>query len=286
VAGTIRARRAAVPPLDGAGVVDVRPVPTGGFCVALPRRSLGHLPSSIPRPSRTSRSLAVPRHHTLRIACLAFVALACGWAPLPAVLEATAVARASDDHAHGHADEIGSHAPAGVSQKWFESPAYFQKDLAVWSFVIFLTLLALLTKFAWKPIMEGLEKREEGIARQIAETKSANDEAKRMLASYERRLAEASEEVREMLEEARRDAEATKQAIVAEARKASEDERNRAKHEIQLAKDDALSQIAEKAGQLAVEVAGKFLRDKLGADDQSRLVRESVASLSSRPSVN
>jgi F-type H+-transporting ATPase subunit b len=134
--------------------------------------------------------------------------------------------------------------------------------------------------------MEGLEKREEGIARQIAETKSANDEAKRMLASYERRLAEASEEVREMLEEARRDAEATKQAIVAEARKASEDERNRAKHEIQLAKDDALSQIAEKAGQLAVEVAGKFLRDRLGADDQARLVRESVASLSSRPSVN
>ena len=48
----------------------------------------------------------------------------------------------------------------------------------------------------------------------------------------------------------------------------------------------ALSQIAAKAGQLAVEVAGKFLRDKLGADDQARLVRDSVASLSSRPSVN
>ena len=224
------------------------------------------------------------RQHTLRTTCLVLAALACGWAPLPAVLQPTAVARASDDH--GHAPEIGNNAPAGVSQKEFESPAWFQKDLAVWSFVVFLTLLALLTKFAWKPIMEGLEKREEGIARQIAETKSASEEAKRMLASYERRLAEASEEVREMLEEARRDAETTKQAIVAEARKASEDERNRAKHEIRLAKDDALSQIAEKAGQLAVEVAGKFLRDKLGADDQARLVRESVASLSSRPSVN
>jgi F-type H+-transporting ATPase subunit b len=221
----------------------------------------------------------VTRQYTLRTTCLVLAALACGWAPLPAVLQPAAVARASDDHGHGHAPEIGNRAPAGVSQKEFESPAWFQKDLAVWSFVVFLTLLALLTKFAWKPIMEGLEKREEGIARQIAETKSANDEAKRMLASYERRLAEASEEVR-------RDAETTKQSIVAEARKASEDERNRAKHEIQLAKDDALSQIAEKAGHLAVEVAGKFLRDKLGADDQARLVRESVASLSSRPSVN
>ena len=215
-----------------------------------------------------------------------FAVIACGWAPLPSALQPTAAARASDDHGHGHAPEIGNRAPAGYSQKEFESPAWFQKDLAVWSFVVFLTLLALLTKFAWKPIMEGLEKREEGIARQIAETKSANEEAKRMLASYERRLAEASEEVRGMLDEARRDAESTKQAIVAEARKASEDERNRAKHEIQLAKDDALSQIAEKAGHLAVEVAGKFLRDKLGADDQARLVRESVATLSSRPSIN
>jgi F-type H+-transporting ATPase subunit b len=151
---------------------------------------------------------------------------------------------------------------------------------------VFLALLALLTKFAWKPIMEGLEKREEGIARQIAETKAANEEAKRMLASYERRLAEAADEVRGMLEEARRDSEATRQTIIAEARKAADEEKGRAKHEINLAKDDALAQIAEKAGHLAVEVAGKFLRDKLGPDDQARLVRESVAGLSARPSVN
>jgi F-type H+-transporting ATPase subunit b len=194
---------------------------------------------------------------------------------------------ASPEAEHGgHHVEIGHAAPAGVSQTAFESPAWFSRDLAVWSFVVFLALLALLTKFAWKPIMEGLEKREEGIARQIAETKAANEEAKRMLASYERRLAEAADEVRGMLEEARRDSEATRQTIIAEARKAADEEKGRAKHEINLAKDDALAQIAEKAGHLAVEVAGKFLRDKLGPDDQARLVRESVAGLSARPSVN
>ena len=66
----------------------------------------------------------------------------------------------------------------------------------------------------------------------------------------------------------------------------SEDERNRARHEIGLAKDDALAQIAARAGELAVDVAGKFLRDKLGKDDQDRLIRESVASLGSKPSLN
>jgi len=188
---------------------------------------------------------------------------------------------------HGeHHTEIGANPPPDVKPSDFESPAYFQKDLALWSVAVFGGLLFLLGKFAWKPIMDGLQKREQGIADLIAQTQRSNDEAKRMLVSYERRMAEASEEVRGLLEEARRDAETTKQAIVAEARKAAEDERNRAKHEIQLAKDDALSQIAEKAGHLAVEVAGKFLRENLGSDDQARLVRDSVASLSRRPSVN
>ncbi|NDC63332.1 MAG: ATP synthase F0 subunit B [Planctomycetia bacterium] len=233
----------------------------------------------------------------IQIAFVAAVVLICG-ASLCVDRAVAAAPEAEDSHAAhagghhdggdhgGHGVEIGHGAPPGVTTDKFESPAWFSRDLAVWSFVVFLGLLGLLTKFAWKPIMEGLEKREEGIARQIAETKAANEEAKRMLASYERRLAEAAEEVRGMLEEARRDAEGTRQAIVAEARKAADDEQARAKREIQLAKDDALSQIAEKAGHLAVEVAGKFLRERLGPDEQARLVRDSVASLSSRPSVN
>ena len=176
-----------------------------------------------------------------------------------------------DDHGHGHGPEIGHNPPAGVSKEAFESPAWFQTDLALWSFAVFLLLLFLLTKFAWKPIMEGLDKREQGIADTIAATRAANEEAKSMLASYERRLAEASDEVRGMLEEARRDAEATKQAIVAEARKAADDEQSRAKREIGLATDDALSKIAERAGELAVDVAGKFLRQKLSPDDQQQI---------------
>jgi F-type H+-transporting ATPase subunit b len=193
---------------------------------------------------------------------------------------------AHTDHGHGHHAEIGTSAPVGVKQADFESPAWFQTDLALWSFAVFMLLLGLLSAFAWKPIMQGLEKREQGIADMIASTQAANEDAKRMLASYERRLSEATDEVRGMLEEARRDADATRQTIVAEARKAAEEEQARARHEIGLAKDDALAQIADRAGDLAVEVAGKFLREKLGRDDQARLVRDSVASIGTKPSVN
>jgi F-type H+-transporting ATPase subunit b len=193
---------------------------------------------------------------------------------------------AADTHGHGHGPEIGHNLPAGVSRQAFESPAWFQTDLALWTLAVFTLLLFLLTKFAWKPIMDGLAKREQGIADTIAATQSANEEARQLLASYERRLAEAADEVRGMLEEARRDSEATRQTIIAEARKAAEDEQARAKREIGLATDDALNTIAARAGELAVGVAGKFLREKLGGEEQARLVRDSVASISARPSVN
>lgn len=210
---------------------------------------------------------------------------------LPCGVVHAAEAQHADGHSagsgdHGHLPEIGHNPPPGTTQKAFESPAWFQTDLAVWSFAVFLALFALLSKFAWKPIMQGLEKREQGIADMIASTQAANEDAKRMLASYERRLAETADEVRGMLEEARRDADVTRQTIVAEARKAADDEQVRARHEIGLAKDEALAQIADRAGDLAVEVAGKFLREKLGREDQARLVRDSVASIGTTPSMN
>ena len=193
------------------------------------------------------------------------------------------------DDAHGHGDhhsEIGTNPPPGVSRETFESPAEFRGDLAIWSFVVFLLLMGLLSAVAWKPIMEGLEKREQGIADTIAATQAASDDAKKLLASYERRLAEASEEVKAMLDEARRDADNLRQSIVSEARQAADEEKQRAHREIGMARDEAIAQLAETAGDLAVSVAGKFLREKISAEEQQRLVQESVASLKAAPSIN
>ena len=191
------------------------------------------------------------------------------------------------DHGHdGHHSEIGANPPPGVSREDFESPAEFRGDLAIWSFVVFMLLMVLLTGIAWKPIMEGLEKREQGIADMIASTQAANDDAKELLASYERRLAEASEEVKTMLDEARRDADSLRQSIVSEARQAAEEEKHRAQREIGMARDEAIARLAEQAGELAVGVAGKFLREKLNEEEQQRLVRDSLASLGSSPSIN
>ena len=78
--------------------------------------------------------------------------------------------------------------------------------------------MPVLTKFAWKPIAHGAGKARAVIESNIAKAENAAAEARAMLAEYEKKLAGASDEVRAMLEEARRDAEHTKQEIVAEAR--------------------------------------------------------------------
>lgn len=248
--------------------------------------ALPSAPSTLDAPSMVQRRWLRP------LACLAAaLVLVCG-GPLRAADDGHTDGDGShaaehDGHGdHGGHSEIGANPPAGVSREAFESPAEFRSDLAIWSFAVFLLLMLLLTAIAWKPIMQGLEKREQGIADMIAATQASNEDAKKLLASYERRLAEASEEVKSMLDDARRDADSMRQTIVAEARQAAEDEKERARLEIGMARDDALAQLAEKAGDLAVGVAEKFLREKISADDQARLVRESVAGLSSSPSVN
>jgi F-type H+-transporting ATPase subunit b len=183
---------------------------------------------------------------------------------------------AADAHDHHGAHGEGFH-PVGAS-----SPAQWRSDLAIYSFVVFILLMAILTKFAWGPISAALDQREAGIASNIAKAQGAADEAKAMLANYEKKLAGAADEVRAMLEEARRDAESTKTQILAEAKAAAQQESDRAIREVQTARDGALKELAEKSADLATDLAGKMLRAQMSKADHSRLVQETVSQFVSK----
>ncbi|MDX1964890.1 MAG: F0F1 ATP synthase subunit B [Pirellulales bacterium] len=171
-----------------------------------------------------------------------------------------------DDHAHpGH---------KGMGQA---QAVDWRSDLAIYSFVVFLLLMAVLTKFAWGPISQALDQREESIADNIASAQRAAAEAKSMLGEYEAKLANAADQVRAMLEEARRDAETTKGEIINEAKVAAQQEHDRALRDIRTATDGAMKQLAEKSADLATELAGKMLRAQMNKADHSRLVQESLA---------
>ena len=182
----------------------------------------------------------------------------------------------SEDHDAAHSGDHGHHIGHANAGEQLEDPTEIKWDLAVWNAVVFVLLLSVLWKFAWGPICEALEGREQHIQDHIAGAEQANEEAKRNLADYEKKLAEASNEVREMIEEARRDADHTRQEIVADAKREAEAERDRALRDIDTAKGTALKEMADASANLAVDLAGKIIEEKLSADDHSALIRRAV----------
>ena len=190
------------------------------------------------------------------------------------------VGRASaQDHGPPAAGEgAPDHGDHGIGHEGVSSdPGEIKTDLAVFTFVVFLLLLAILWKFAWGPISAGLDKREQGIAANIAAAQASHDQAKVMLAEYEKKLNQAQVEVRAILDEARRDAEHTQQEILAKARADAHTERDRALREIQTATDQALKELGERSANLAVNLAGKIVRQRLSAADHAQLIEEAVA---------
>jgi F-type H+-transporting ATPase subunit b len=206
------------------------------------------------------------------ISAVALMATVFGlWAGItPAHAEAVDAAK----HQAAGQGESGGH--GGADAHAAPNPLGFDPDLAIATAIIFLVLLGFLWFFAWAPISEALERREHTIAENIASAERVAADAKVMLADYDRKLAGAADEVRGMLEEARRDAEATKQEIVAEARVAAKAEQDRAMREIGVAKDAALKELAERSADLAVELAGKLIRTKLTKDDHAGLVNDAL----------
>ena len=193
-----------------------------------------------------------------------------------------AIAASAGGGDHGHADLGHGNAGSGL-----EDVAEFRGDLAIYTFAVFLLLLAILYKMAWPKIVAALEEREKRIESNIAEAEAKHEEAKRLLAQHEAKLATTADDVRELMEEARRDAEHTKTQILAEAKEAADLERERAVRDVERAADHAMKNLAETSANLAIDLASKVVKQNITPEQQAELVREALGTLASTsPSQN
>jgi len=186
-----------------------------------------------------------------------------------------AVNSAEHSEESGHGDH-GAHSE-GVNP----NPLTIDPDLAVFTAIIFLMLLAFLGKFAWKPIMEGLEKRESAIEQQIESANQNAAQAEATLRDYEAKLAAAADEVKSVIAEARRDAEVAREKIVAEAQATAQRERERSIADIEVAKNLALDEVAKIGADLAVDLAGKIVHDELDRGKHAQLISDALSKLPS-----
>jgi F-type H+-transporting ATPase subunit b len=162
------------------------------------------------------------------------------------------------------------------------NPLAIDPDLAIWTLVVFVIVFGILAKFAWPQISEAIDERERKITATIAAADAKLEDAKRILAEHEAKLAATAGEVKEMLDEARRDAEVTKKRIEEDGRKAAADEVARGALEIKRATDAALQDLAVRSAKLAIELGERVVRDQLqiSPEHQARIVRDALEKLS------
>jgi F-type H+-transporting ATPase subunit b len=178
---------------------------------------------------------------------------------------------ASAEAAHAEGDHGGHDTSVPLSWK---------SDLALFSLITFLLFVFVLGKFAWGPMIQGLDKRELGIQKAISDAEENRRKSEAMLADYQQKLKEAEHTVQAMVAEAKRDAERTSQDLVASAQKEVSLIRDRAKDEIRQAKDTALADVFTQINHQVVLATEHVLGRALQDADQDRLIGEALAEIS------
>ncbi|HRO09032.1 MAG TPA: F0F1 ATP synthase subunit B [Saprospiraceae bacterium] len=138
--------------------------------------------------------------------------------------------------------------------------------LAIWSLVIFLIFWYIVSKFAFKPIAEALEKREEDIQNAMDAAKKTKEEMANMKAENEKLLAEAREERSKIIQEAKD----IKNQMISEAKDKAKEEANKivanAVTEIESLKRTAFTEVKNEIGTMALSIAEKVIKKELQGD--------------------
>ena len=147
--------------------------------------------------------------------------------------------------------------------------------LIVWTTLAFLITLWILGKFAWKPIVSSLEKREQNIAESIQAAEKVKQEMAALKSENEELLAKARDERAQMLREAKE----TRDKIIADAKEQARQETNKivsdAQAVINQQKMAAITELKNNVGKLVIEVSEKVLRRELASKEaQEQYIHE------------
>jgi len=151
----------------------------------------------------------------------------------------------------------------------------------IWVLIIFVILVLILYKTAWKNVLAGLKAREERIRGDIASAEAAKAKADATLREFNLQLATAEERAKTLLAQAAVDAEKIAASIRLRSQQEAEEIKERANEEIEATKRQALSEIYDQAVNLSTNIAEKIIRRNLNPDDQRDLVRQSLDELQS-----
>ncbi len=144
--------------------------------------------------------------------------------------------------------------------------------LIIWTVIIFVLLLIVLKKTAWKPILTALDERERTIKESLEKAEEARKEAERILEENKERLAKAEEEVQRIVEQGREYAEKLKEQILAESEEQARKKIEEAEQAIERKQQEAFAQLRTEIADIAVSAAEKIIKETLDKEKQKKLV--------------
>ena len=164
-----------------------------------------------------------------------------------------------------------------------ETPYVGDLGQAIASLVIFLILFILLGKYAWKPIVAQIQRREEDIQSKIDVAEKRQAKAEELLEDYNERLNDIDARSDQMLAEARKAAATETQRILNDARRQAEKVTTVAKNDILSATQDARKELKRETATLAAQIAGEVLQKDLTPEDHQRLIDDACSKITERP---
>ena len=152
----------------------------------------------------------------------------------------------------------------------------FSLGLFFWQAVLFIALILLLKKFAWKPILDSVNDREEGIKNALESAEKAKLEMQNLQADNQKLLKEARLEREAMLKEARD----IKNKMIEDAKDDAREEANKlitqAQAAIQSEKKAAIADLKSQVANLSIDIAEKVVRAELSNKDKQEKLVESM----------
>jgi F-type H+-transporting ATPase subunit b len=149
--------------------------------------------------------------------------------------------------------------------------------LLIWTSIVFICLLFILTKFVWKPLLGAVNKREENITEALELAERTKKEMKALQASNENLLKEARAERDNILKEAKE----ISVRLVDEAKTVAKVEADKilvsARATINNEKVAAIAELKTQVAVLSIEIAEKVVRGELSTDNKQKALAEKLA---------
>lgn len=170
----------------------------------------------------------------------------------------------------------GSHAEAGALPPFLQ----FDPGVWIWTMLVFVVLLVILRKMAWKPIIASIEERDKTIKDSLDQAAKIQSESKRIAEEQNKILAQARAEAHALLQSTRQAGEDLKKKLEQTANEEKARILASANVEIEASKRAAISELRKTTADLSIRIAEKLIQGSLDDAKQRQIVDQLINEVS------